>query len=88
MDIPRPDYDLGIFGGPHGQMTGQMLIKIEEVLLKEQPDMLPVFGGTNSIIAAALAAVKLHIPVCRVESGGRLGTLGNPEEVNCGELQI
>lgn len=82
MDIPRPDYNLGISGGTHGQMTGQMLMKIEELLLKEQPELLLVFGDTNSTLAAALAAVKLHIPVCHVEAGNRLGTLDNPEEVN------
>lgn len=82
MNIPRPDYNLGISGGTHGLMTGQMLMRIEEVLLKEQPDMLLVFGDTNSTMAAALAAVKLHIPVCHVEAGNRLGTLDNPEEVN------
>lgn len=82
MDIPHPDYNLGISGGSHGQMTGQMLIKIEEVLIKEQPDMLLVFGDTNSTMAAALAAVKLHIPVCHVEAGNRLGTYENPEEIN------
>lgn len=82
MDIPRPDYNLGISGGSHGEMTGRMLIEIEKVLLKEQPDMMLVFGDTNSTMAAALAAVKLHIPVCHVEAGNRLGTLENPEEVN------
>lgn len=82
MDIPKPDYNLGISGGTHGQMTGQMLMKIEDVLLEEEPDMLLVFGDTNSTMAAALAAVKLHIPVCHVEAGNRLGTLDNPEEVN------
>ena len=82
MDIPKPDYNLGISGGSHGQMTGQMLIEIEKVLMKEQPDMLLVFGDTNSTMAAALASVKLHIPVCHVEAGNRLGTLDNPEEVN------
>lgn len=82
MDIPEPDYNLGISGGSHGDMTGRMLAKIEEVLMKEQPDMLLVFGDTNSTMAAALAAVKLHIPVCHVEAGNRLGTLDNPEEVN------
>lgn len=82
MDIPKPDYNLGISGGTHGRMTGQMLIKIEEVLIGEQPDMLLVFGDTNSTMAGALAAVKLHIPVCHVEAGNRLGTLDNPEEVN------
>lgn len=82
LGIPRPDYDLGISGGTHGQMTGRMLIKIEEVLLRERPDMLLVFGDTNSTVAGALAAVKLHIPVCHVEAGNRLGTYENPEEVN------
>ena len=82
MDIPKPDYNLGISGGTHGQMTGQMIIELEKVLLKEQPDMLLVFGDTNSTMAAALAAVKLHIPVCHVEAGNRLGALENPEEVN------
>ena len=82
MDIPRPDYNLGISGGTHGLMTGQMLIKIEEVLQKERPDALLVFGDTNSTMAGALAAVKLGIPVCHVEAGCRLGTLENPEEVN------
>lgn len=82
MDIPRPDYNLGVSGGNHGQMTGQMLIKMEAVLLQERPDMLLVFGDTNSTLAGALAAVKLHIPVCHVEAGNRLGTFENPEEVN------
>lgn len=82
MDIPKPDYNLGISGGSHGQMTGQMLIEIEKVLLAEQPDMVLLFGDTNSTMAAALAAVKLHIPVCHVEAGNRFGTLDSPEEVN------
>ncbi len=82
MDIPKPDYNLGISGGSHGEMTGRMLIEIEKVLLKEKPDMLLLFGDTNSTLAGALAAVKLHIPVCHVEAGNRLGALDNPEEVN------
>lgn len=82
MEIPKPDYNLGISGGSHGQMTGQMLIELEKVFQREQPDMVLLFGDTNSTMAGALAAVKLHIPVCHVEAGNRLGTLDNPEEVN------
>ena len=82
MDIPKPDYNLGISGGSHGKMTGEMLEKLEEVFIKEAPDMVLVFGDTNSTMAAALAAVKLHIPICHVEAGNRLGTLESPEEVN------
>lgn len=78
MDIPKPDYNLGVSGGSHGQMTGQMLIKLEEVFLKEKPDMVLLFGDTNS----TMAAVKLHIPICHVEAGNRFGTLESPEEVN------
>lgn len=82
MDIPKPAYNLGVSGGTHGLMTGKMMIELEKVFLSECPDMVLVFGDTNSTLAAALTAVKLHIPVCHVESGNRLGTLTNPEEVN------
>jgi UDP-N-acetylglucosamine 2-epimerase (non-hydrolysing)/UDP-GlcNAc3NAcA epimerase len=82
LDIPVPDYNLGISGGSHGEMTGRMLIEIERVLLKELPDALLIYGDTNSTLAAAIAAVKLKIPVCHLEAGNRLGTLDNPEEVN------
>ena len=82
MGIPEPDYNLGISGGSHAQMTAKMLVGIEEILQKEEPDALLVYGDTNSTLAAGLAAVKLHIPVFHVEAGNRLGTLDSPEEVN------
>lgn len=82
MRIPKPDHYLNISGGSHGSMTGRMLIALEEVFVREKPDAMLVFGDTNSTVAAALAAVKLHIPVVHVEAGNRLGTLDNPEEAN------
>ena len=69
LNIPRPDYNLGISGGTHAQMTGQMMIALEDVLQKENPDWLLVYGDTNSTLAAALAAAKLHIKICHVEAG-------------------
>ena len=82
LDIPTPDYNLGISGGTHAQMTGKMMIAIEEVLMKENPDWLLVYGDTNSTLAAALAAAKLHIRICHVEAGARTHSMTNPEEIN------
>lgn len=82
MNIPKPEYNLGIAGGTHAQMTGRMMAAIEEVLMKEQPDWLLVYGDTNSTLAAALAAAKLHIPICHVEAGARTHSRTNPEEIN------
>ena len=82
MDIPAPDYNLGIAGGTHAEMTGRMMIAIEDVLQKEQPEWLLVYGDTNSTLAAVLSAAKLYIPVCHVEAGARLHSLDNPEEIN------
>ena len=76
------DYNLGISGGTHGQMTARMLSAIEEVLISETPDWVLVYGDTNSTLAAALAAAKLHIPVCHVEAGARGHSMTNPEEIN------
>ncbi len=82
MEIPHPQYNLEISGLNHGAMTGRMLEKIEDVLLKEKPDYVLVYGDTNSTLAGALAAVKLHIPVAHIEAGLRSFEMKMPEEVN------
>ncbi len=82
LGIPTPGYNLDIHGGGHGEMTGRMLEKIEQILIKEQPDMLLVYGDTNSTLAGALAASKMHIPVAHVEAGLRSFNRKMPEELN------
>ncbi len=82
MEIPRPHYQLELGGLDHGAMTGRMMESIEGILQKEQPDWVLVYGDTNSTMAGALAAVKLHIPVAHVEAGLRSFNRAMPEEIN------
>lgn len=82
LDIPEPSINLNISSGSHGEMTARMLIELEALFMREKPKAVLIYGDTNSTLAAALAAVKLHIPLAHVEAGPRIYDIDTPEEIN------
>jgi len=82
LELPESDVYLGVGSGTHAEQTGKIMIEFEKVLFQEKPDLVIVVGDVNSTLAAALAAVKLHIPVAHVEAGPRMFDKSIPEEVN------
>lgn len=82
LSIPKPTMNLGISGGSHAEMTGRMMLALEEAMLANRPDIVLLYGDTNSTLAAALVAAKLKIPIAHVEAGARTHSAGNPEEIN------
>ena len=92
LDLPEPVVNLGVGPGSHAWQTGEMMIRLEKAFMDLEPDVVLVPGDTNSALAAALASVKLHVPVAHVEAGARSYDMGMPEEVNrrltdhCSEL--
>jgi len=82
LNIPKPNYNLGVKAGLHGEQTGKTMIEFEKVCLKEKPDLVIVVGDVNATLACALTAAKLHIKVAHIEAGLRSGDMSMPEEIN------
>jgi len=82
LNIPKPNYNLGVRAGLHGEQTGLTMIKFEKICIKEKPDLIIVVGDVNSTLAGALVSTKLHVPVAHIEAGLRSRDMNMPEEIN------